>query len=254
MIDANLTSITVRTQLNDALHTHALGLAGLERATAGAFRASPDAGRNEINPWRGGESKVDSPPRAVASLLPKDPMTSRPLFGFSLALAFATSMPVAAQPVKENAPIQIGLVKQFFNDVDPVFIGIATQPFGDLMKDATGFQGELHYKYGAFEIAQKLDKGNLQIGVFHGHEYAWLQKVYPKLRPLMLAVNQHNDVRAFIVVNKNNPATNLGALRGKTIDVPMMTKEHCCLYLEKACRRPRPVEGVLQEHHESRVR
>lgn len=38
VIDANITAITVRTQLNDALHMHALGLAGLERATAGAFR------------------------------------------------------------------------------------------------------------------------------------------------------------------------------------------------------------------------
>ena len=41
VIQANMTSIMVRTQLNDALHNHALGLAGLERATAGAFRVYP---------------------------------------------------------------------------------------------------------------------------------------------------------------------------------------------------------------------
>jgi outer membrane efflux protein len=41
VIDANITAITVRTQLNDALHMNALGLAGLERATAGAFRVFP---------------------------------------------------------------------------------------------------------------------------------------------------------------------------------------------------------------------
>ena len=41
IIQANITAIMVRTQLNDAKHMHALALAGLERATAGAFRVYP---------------------------------------------------------------------------------------------------------------------------------------------------------------------------------------------------------------------
>jgi outer membrane protein TolC len=41
IIQANLTAILVRTSLNDEMHTHALALAGLERATAGAFRVYP---------------------------------------------------------------------------------------------------------------------------------------------------------------------------------------------------------------------
>jgi outer membrane protein TolC len=41
IIQANLTAIMVRTSLNDEMHTHALALAGLERATAGAFRVYP---------------------------------------------------------------------------------------------------------------------------------------------------------------------------------------------------------------------
>ena len=41
IIQANLTAIQVRTQLNDEMHIHALALAGLERSTAGAFRIYP---------------------------------------------------------------------------------------------------------------------------------------------------------------------------------------------------------------------
>ena len=37
LVQANTTAVMVRTQLNDALHIHALALVGLERATAGAF-------------------------------------------------------------------------------------------------------------------------------------------------------------------------------------------------------------------------
>jgi outer membrane protein TolC len=41
IVQANLVAINVRTQLNDQLHIHAIALAGLERATAGAFRVYP---------------------------------------------------------------------------------------------------------------------------------------------------------------------------------------------------------------------
>ncbi|MBM3994401.1 MAG: TolC family protein [Planctomycetes bacterium] len=41
VIQANIQAILVRTQLNEQVHTHALALAGLERATAGAFRIYP---------------------------------------------------------------------------------------------------------------------------------------------------------------------------------------------------------------------
>jgi hypothetical protein len=41
VINANITAVTVRGQLNDARYMHALALAGLERATAGAFRVYP---------------------------------------------------------------------------------------------------------------------------------------------------------------------------------------------------------------------
>lgn len=41
VIDASTTAVTVRAQLNEARHMHALALAGLERATGGAFHVFP---------------------------------------------------------------------------------------------------------------------------------------------------------------------------------------------------------------------
>jgi outer membrane protein TolC len=41
VIQANMAAIQVRSQLNEEMHNHALALAGLERATAGAFRVYP---------------------------------------------------------------------------------------------------------------------------------------------------------------------------------------------------------------------
>src|SRR5207249_2663645 len=97
--------------------------------------------------------------------------------GLCLAMmAFAVSIPaVSAQPPKE-ASIQIGMVRAFFNDVPDVLVSIAVEPFGDLMKQATGLEGKLHYNDQVFEVARKLNANELQVGVFHGHEFAWVQK------------------------------------------------------------------------------
>jgi len=51
----------------------------------------------------------------------------------------------------------------------------------------------------------------------------------------MIAVNHHRDVKAYVLVNKKSPAKNIKDLRGKNIDLPFSTKEHCCVYLDKSC-------------------
>jgi ABC-type phosphate/phosphonate transport system substrate-binding protein len=154
---------------------------------------------------------------------------------FVTLLAAALSATTAyAQPAK-NATINIGLASAFFYDVPETLVTIAVEPFSALMKQTTGLDGILLYKDDAFEVARKLEKGELQVGVFHGHEFAWLQKNHPRLKPLMVAVNVHRDVSAYVIVNKNNPAKSIIDLRGKTLDMPEGTKEHCRVFLEKHC-------------------
>jgi ABC-type phosphate/phosphonate transport system substrate-binding protein len=165
-------------------------------------------------------------------------MTRRKLFGFSLlcaALGFALSMPNATTAQPKDAPLKLGMVKSFFNDLPEVIIGIVTDPFSKLMKETTGFDGTLSYTEDAFGTAAKLDANQLQFGVFHGHEFAWVQKKYPKLQPLMVVVNKQHDVRAFVIVPKNSTAKTIADLRGKKIDMPMGTKEHCRIFLAKQC-------------------
>lgn len=167
-------------------------------------------------------------------------MPSRKMLGLALApllvaLGFAVSLPpINAQPAN-NGPINVGMVRSFFNDLPRPFIDVATGSFGDLMKTTTGVEGNLSVDHQYLEVAQKLDDGSLQLAAFHGHEYAWIQKKYPKFTPLMLAVNKHNDVSAIVIVHKDSPAKTLADLRGKKIDVPMGTKEQCRVYLRRHC-------------------
>ncbi len=154
-------------------------------------------------------------------------MISRMLLGIAL-LGLATA--AQAQPAKD-APIRVGMAKSFFNDVPQVMIGIAVQPFPGLLKQTTGLKGELSTSDDAFEVARKLDAGELQIGVFHGHELAWAQQKYPKLTPLMIVTNKLHEVRVAIIVRADSPAKSMAGLRGKIFDLPLGSKEHTCVYV-----------------------
>ncbi len=162
-------------------------------------------------------------------------MHRRTLFGFAgalVALGFTIAAPVA---VAQTAPIKIGLVRAFFNDLDDTLVEIANEPFGILMKQATGLEGTLTSKDQAAEVARKLNDGELQVAVLHGHEFAWAQQKYPKLTPLMIAVNKYYDVKAYVIVAKDSKFAAIADLRGKTLDLPIQTKEHCHVFLQKNC-------------------
>ena len=166
-------------------------------------------------------------------------MNRRNLFLFSLlstGFAIALVMPgdTTAQP-NRAAPLKIGMAKSFFNDLHELVIQIATEPFPKLLKETTGFNGVLSHDKDAFGTAAQLDKGELQFGVFQGHEFAWVQKVHPDLVPLMVVVNKQHDVRAYVIVRKDSPAKSIANLRGKKIDVPEGVKEHCRIFLSRKC-------------------
>jgi ABC-type phosphate/phosphonate transport system substrate-binding protein len=154
-------------------------------------------------------------------------------------LAIATLAILASLPFRVGAqdtrPMQIGMAKSFFNDVSETIINIVVEPFGDLMKQTTSLDGRLNPNYSAFEVADKLDKNEMQFGVFHGHELAWIMKKYPTLQPITVAVNKYRDVRAFLIVHKDSPVKTRADLAGKIIAVPLGSKEHCRVYLDRYC-------------------
>jgi ABC-type phosphate/phosphonate transport system substrate-binding protein len=157
------------------------------------------------------------------------------LASLTVALGIAGSLPsIQAQPA--NAPLKVGMAKTFFNDLPKPMIEIAVGPFGDLMKASTGFDGILSTDDPYVDVAQKLYDGKLQMGVFHGHELAWIQKRFPKLTPLMIATNKQHDVSAYVIVHKDSPAKTITDLRGKKLDLPLGTKEHCRIFLRQNCK------------------
>jgi ABC-type phosphate/phosphonate transport system substrate-binding protein len=152
----------------------------------------------------------------------------------TLGLLIGLASLAVAQPPRAEM-VRVGMVQTFFNDVPRVMIEIASEPFSAVMREATGMSGQFVLSGDAFDVARQLQAGQLQLGVFHSFELAWARQKHPELTPLMVVVNKHHLVRAYLLTRKDNPAASFADLKGKDLALPVRTKEHCRLFVKQRC-------------------
>jgi ABC-type phosphate/phosphonate transport system substrate-binding protein len=151
-----------------------------------------------------------------------------------LLIAVALSLTPSAE-ASEPTAIRIGLVKTLFRDVPELLIPIGLRPMKALMESQTGIGGDL-IPAGDYEnLARQLKDDDVQLGVFHGVEFAWVRQNYPTLKPLVIAVNGPAYLRAHLVVRADSKIANGVNLKGKIVELPRMSSEHCRLFLERRC-------------------
>jgi ABC-type phosphate/phosphonate transport system substrate-binding protein len=158
---------------------------------------------------------------------------ARLLILLAASLLGGPTIPRAA--IAQQVQIQIGLAKTFLSEQPKGIAEIAADDFKGVVKKTTGLDGAISSKLGAFEIAEKLDGKQLDFGIFHAHEFAWVQKKYPRLVPLLIATDKYRVEKAYVIVHKNSSAKTFADLRGKKLDLPVGTKEHCRVFLDQIC-------------------
>jgi ABC-type phosphate/phosphonate transport system substrate-binding protein len=150
------------------------------------------------------------------------------LYPLTACLLFLSA---SAAPAQQGAPIKIGLPSNMFREKLKT-AEFLMPVFKQLMDSQTGIKGEPMILTSADDVGRQLNDGKLQLGVFHGFEYAWAQAKYPDLRPLVIAVSQNNpQLTAEIVVANNSAATKLEDLKDQKVAIPLGTKEHPRLFL-----------------------
>src|SRR5262249_52379150 len=125
-------------------------------------------------------------------------------FGLAVSLAMSfvllsfTLLPAEEPP---RRTVKIGLPANLFRDFQRPAVEALLPTFGKLMEGQTGMKGQPMLLANSNEVAQQLIDGKVQLGVFHGFEYAWAQSQHPELKPLVIAVSQNNPhLTAQIVV------------------------------------------------------
>jgi ABC-type phosphate/phosphonate transport system substrate-binding protein len=144
---------------------------------------------------------------------------------------------VWSAPAEEAKPavVKLGLVNSLFRDTPEPVVQMMMKPFKSLVESQTGVTGQIVVAGDADNLGQQLKDDKVQLGIFHGVEFAWARAKNPTLKPLLIAVNQHRFLRALLVVRQDCKATCAADLQGQALAFPRLNKEHCRLYLERRC-------------------
>jgi ABC-type phosphate/phosphonate transport system substrate-binding protein len=109
----------------------------------------------------------------------------------------------------------------------------ALETLRGFLKEETGMDNKIIKEKNWREVADKLAKKELQIGVFQGYEFAWAQTQVPDLKPLMLAVKVHRNPMAFLITQRDNKATDFAGLEGQTLSIPVSSVGFPELFVER---------------------
>lgn len=153
-------------------------------------------------------------------------------------LVTSSSVGRAETPVPvENQPglMRIGLTSSLFRDLPDALLQVVMKPFRSVMEEQTGLSGSLVSVKDASLLAQQLQNNQVQLGVFHSHEFAWLKTKHPNLTPLMLAVNSKQPLESMVVIRQDKALKDVNDLAGKTVLVPRTVRETTHLFANRRC-------------------
>jgi len=167
--------------------------------------------------------------RRFGLVVPWEPL----LVPLTLLALFASALfAVGQEPVREK-PVRVGMAKAFFLDYPKIFVKLALADFRSVITLTSGLKADIDTSDDADVVADRLNKRELDLGIFHGHEFAWLRKHHPELRPLVIIPGKHEIERAYVVVHRDSAAHSIADLKGKRLNKPFGMKEHCRLFLER---------------------
>lgn len=160
-------------------------------------------------------------------------LTDLPIFG--------ADAPTPTEVVKRNSEsvqfIRVGFPAGLFRDVPEVLIQAAATPFKKTLYKELGLHGDMVVVPDYKVLAEQLREGKLEMGVFHGFEYAWIKDT-PGIVPLVVTHPVCGRVQACLVVRTDCPAQGPQQLKGACIALPRGTKAHCWMFLEQLRNNP----------------
>ena len=148
-----------------------------------------------------------------------------------MALTATIHTSQAAEPALATE-LKIGLPQPMFKDVPKAMVNAAAQPLQKMIQEQSGLKGAVKILPDYKTLADEIAAGNIDIGVFHGFEYAWV-KDQPNLIPLVATMPSCGKVQACLVVHVDSKVKEAKELKGACVLVPAMTKAHCHMYLER---------------------
>jgi len=154
----------------------------------------------------------------------------------AILVCVSTASRGAAQDAPAGSHLKIGMLQGMFRDVQPAMVQAMSVPFRAMFERQTGYTGDVEIVPDAETLSNKMKDRKLQLGVFHGFEYAQVRTRHPELQPLVVTVPHGRACQALVIVSQASKAEKLADLAGELVVIPRGTKAHCLTYLDKARR------------------
>ncbi|MCU0706237.1 MAG: phosphate/phosphite/phosphonate ABC transporter substrate-binding protein [Fimbriiglobus sp.] len=148
-----------------------------------------------------------------------------------LSILFVATAATPA-PAADPGELRIGMLSGMFRDQQPKVVQALAKPFRDLMTKNIGYTGDVEVMDDPLALCDKLRDNKVQLGVFHGFEFAWAQQRCDDLVPLIVTCPPGGCVQGLVVVHDDCPAKTLADLKGEVL-IPRGAKAHTLLFLEK---------------------
>jgi ABC-type phosphate/phosphonate transport system substrate-binding protein len=101
------------------------------------------------------------------------------------------------------------------------------------IKSQTGLDNEILRQKNWRELAEKMAKKELQLGIFQGFEFAWAREKHPGLQPLAIAVNVYPSRYAYVLTSQNSKAKDFAGLQGQSLAMPVGGEGQLRLFVER---------------------
>jgi ABC-type phosphate/phosphonate transport system substrate-binding protein len=155
------------------------------------------------------------------------------LLAFGLALLLIIPAEVVNGQQGKLKSLRIGSSGSLTDAKDEKKEKAALESLESFVKDETGLKSQIQRQKNWRELADKLAKEDLDVGVFRGYEFAWAQEKHSALKPLALAVNVYRYPVVYVVVQRNNPAKDFAALAGQSLALPSTGQGYLRLFVER---------------------
>jgi len=154
--------------------------------------------------------------------------------GFAGLLVLVVAVGPDPRAGAEGPPksLRLGMLQGMFKDVPDPVVQAAAKPFADLFRKQTGLVGDVEVVADCRVLAAKMKAKALHVGVFHGFEFAWVRDQHPEIEALAVT-RPPGKGQACLVVHKESPAATPKDLNGACVGIPLFTKAHCELFLDR---------------------
>jgi ABC-type phosphate/phosphonate transport system substrate-binding protein len=137
------------------------------------------------------------------------------------------------QPPAKIDVLRIGSTSALSEGVQDGNEDMARDSFQKFIKTETGFTNQIDEVANYTLLAERLTAGQLHLGVFVGHEFAWAHARQPKLRPLAVMVNNYPYRYVHVLVQKDSKATDFAGLKGYSLALPRIGLPYLRFYVEQ---------------------